>query len=154
MNIIRLTQENNCKINKKIEKMLPKTETFNIQLLNNFCKNKKGVYELLSGSLGFFLPKFESRAVSEKFLLQALQKEITLLERNNIRPSPSLKEKVSCTDLFEEVTKLTPGLNLGYNIPNLPDKHYLCDVLFSLKPDHPYFVINSEFATTRELDER
>jgi hypothetical protein len=75
------------------------------------------------------------------------------MERSNIRPAPSLKEKVSCTDLFEEITALTAGQNLGYNIPNLPDKQYMCDVLYSLKPDHPYFMINSEFATTRDFEE-
>jgi hypothetical protein len=54
--------------------------------------------------------------------------------RSNIKPAPSFKEKVSCKDLFEEKTKLAAGQNLGYTIPNLPDKQYICDLLYSSNP--------------------
>lgn len=129
-------------------------DNFNIRMLNNFCKNKKGVYELLSSSLGLFLPKFESRAVTEQYLMKALKKEIFLMERKDMRPAPSLKEKVSCSDLFDEISKILAGKNLGFDYNNLPDKQYLCDVLFSLKNDHPFFTINSEFNVSRQLDEK
>ena len=131
----------------------PKISSFNIHLLNNFCKNKKGIYELISNSLGFFLPKLQSRAITQDFLMKALKKEIFMMERKDVRPAPSLKEKASSADLFEEINKLLQGKSLGFGYENLADKEWLCDVLYSLKQDHPFFSMNSEFAVTREFEE-
>ena len=111
---------------------------YSIQVINRLIPSKSDLYSILTTSpdFEFKLPAFTSKTVSISYLLNAANGQVFTIKKAQYKEC-HLKSYLNKIDYFAKLGELVP--NLGFDIDTLPDKKWLKDVLFSIKPDHDYF---------------
>ena len=116
------------------EKSLP------IERLKNLLPSKRMVYDMIieiPGPYGYYLPEINSKAISENYLKSVVQKDVYILKLESMKTGKLLRS-ATVLELIEEIGKLA-GKPLGFDIFTAPDKDWLVNVLYTLKPTHPFF---------------
>jgi hypothetical protein len=122
-----------------------------LNILNKIFPSKQTLYDILENSpeYGFKLPSYSSKAVTIKYLMAVANEEVFLIKKVDYKEIKT-KSCLSKVDYFAELGKMRQ--NLGFDIHNLPDKKWLKNCLFSIKPDHPFFEV--QILNQREINER
>lgn len=128
------------------QQMIPecRVKEYGVDFLNSYLRNKQSVYDFLTNVQNLYLPSFESKAVTDDYLLNILQKKVFIMKREEVHPAPFLKVNVGCLELIEEIKILVGERELGFDIVFPPDKFYLVNTLYSLDKNHKFFTIGSD----------
>lgn len=108
------------------------------QAINKLIPSKNDLYFVLSDSPDFALklPSLTSKAVTISYLLNVSNGAVFSIKKASYREY-NRKSYLNKIDYFAELGKLIE--NLGFDIDTLPDKAWLKNALFSIKPDHEFF---------------
>jgi hypothetical protein len=123
-------------------------ETYNIRYLNAYIPNKFALYEILKGK-DYYLPKFDTKCITEEYLLGVAKKEFFSIKKGEVRIGYP-KRSVNAADIVTILKEIT-GKPLGFDQFTLPDIEWLTNVLFSLKPDHHVFTKPDEIEFFRSF---
>lgn len=113
-------------------------QDYSRSLLNQLLPSKKNLFDVLEHAPNFLLklPSVSSRAVTVEYLLGVANQKYFAIKKSDynqfVRKLPFEK-----FDYFVELKKFVQ--NLGFDENNLPDKKWLKNVLFSVKPKHHFF---------------
>ena len=112
-------------------------KNFDLDFLGFFVPNLQSFYDILSEIKGFYLPKFDSKCITEEYLLSVAKKQVFTISKDKIKFG-SLKTKKFRTDLMEILQGLTQ-LPLGFTEEHYPNKRWLINCIYSLNPLHKIF---------------
>lgn len=115
-----------------------------VSTLNAFIPNIDALYSILQeGTFAFYLPKRNSRCVTQEYLLQLSNRTLFALENNLIVKYDNYRMlRIEKLQLFKELEKYITSNKkkpLGFTFKNMPNKRWLTDVLFTLDPDNRLF---------------
>lgn len=107
-------------------------------LMNQLLPSKRNLYDVLEHAPEFLLklPSINSKAVTINYLLGIANGQIYCIKKaeyNEFKRSLPYEK----FDYFIEIKKYTQSL--GFHEESLPDKTWLKNVLFSIRPNHPFF---------------
>ena len=114
------------------------TQSYSLDQLTLLIPNKAVLYRTMIKK-GFYLPCENSKAVSEEYLLDVIHGKIFSIKISEIKPF-LLVDDISLTGsmiMHEIQGKANKGLGFSQN--NLPDKHWLVNVLHTLDPENKVF---------------
>lgn len=123
-------------------------QNFDLNYLKYLIPNKQAFYDILTESKGFYLPDFDSKAITEEYLVLVAKKEAFTIEREKIKIG-ILRKKAPKTELIVNLQNQT-NKPLGFSEDNPPNKSWLINCLYSLNPNHALFAL-PEPIVTREL---
>lgn len=109
--------------------------------LNEFLRNTKNLKVYLEKTKKIVLPPSlkKNDGVSRKWLLRVAKDEVFTISEEKFRHyEGTLKRPVSRHDLNTYIIQAS-GMPTGFAELSLPDKGYLIDCLYSIKPDHEVF---------------
>jgi len=109
-----------------------------ISLLNKFIKNQAWLYDILQKQKGFLHTDSKSKDVTDKYLFWVLRQEIFTIMREKCSVPPKLSRRATVVDLIEILTSLTQ-LPLGFDCLTPPNKEWLIQAIYHLKPTHEIF---------------
>lgn len=118
-----------------------------INLLNQFIKDKKDLYELLSTKSGYILPRLDSKCITKIYLQGILVGQFWAPHYKQFSPSRSLSLILPKRreDLMNILKELIPAeKKLGFDMFSLPDKRWLIDCIHSLSANHQIFTGREE----------
>jgi len=117
-------------------------EQKNLYELNALLPNKEALYDILSDKFSLVLPNIQSRACSIDYLLKCSRFDVYTIKQEHYRVyNRKLKQKRTTSELIELLEKLAPGKPLGFDAFAPPNKLWLINVIYSLKSEHPIFVL-------------
>jgi hypothetical protein len=107
-------------------------EPVDIRWANFLLPNKQAVYDkLLEDKL--FLPKIESKACTNEYIMRVATGKVFRLSSNQIGVC-NVKRKCSKAELISILEK-----DLGFDLINPPDKSWLISCIHALRPSHGIF---------------
>jgi hypothetical protein len=130
-------------------RIIKKKVPYDIETLNNYLANKRAAYEFLSQDKGYYLPAYQTAAITEDYLKGILTDEFEHFIRNEIKICYWTK-KVSKLELLAELAKVCK-LPLGITEKMLPNKEWLINCLFSRDPENKFFKNIPDIPIVREL---
>lgn len=115
---------------------------FDIETLKAFLPKKEVLYTILKrASYNFALPSFKSSGVTVEYLFRVAERRVFTIEKTKYRTAPKvLKKNITIDELKTELEKITDK-ELGFVVCKYPDREWLLNSIYSLKPDHSIFSI-------------
>ena len=112
-------------------------KTLKLGELNSLLGSIEDFYNRLSVR-GIYLPNRDKRCISTDYMLGVLKGEYFSLKRSDVKFCFPLK-KASKLDLCQYLTEAIHPNRLGFKLTHLPNRQWLENCLFTIKPDHPLF---------------
>jgi len=113
-------------------------QNVDLNTLSHYIPTKRALYDILSNEKGLYLPAYTSQAINEEYLIQVMKNEIKRFLRAEIKIC-YFTQSHSKRELLEELGKACNPHKLGLTEKTMPDKEWLVNCLFHLKPDHSFF---------------
>lgn len=113
------------------------SKQYSLDQLKYLVPNKQALYDILTKSKGYYLPKFTSKCITEEYLLSVARKQVFTIEKDKVKIG-EIQKHCSISDLIELLQK-NVNIKLGFTEDNFPDKIWLINCLFSLAPNDDIF---------------
>ena len=128
-------------------------KNFDIAFLSKAIPNQRAFYDILSDFKGYYLPDWQSKAITEAYLLQVAKQQVFTLKKEDLKIG-SLCRKAQIPDLMNILGENTE-LPLGFGKDSRPNKKWLVNCLHTVCPQHSLFhPKTSETERTCKLPEK
>jgi len=112
-------------------------KSFDISLLGYLIPNLQAFYDILSETKRYFLPNFNSKCITEDYLLSIAKEEIFTIKKDNLKFG-TLRKKVFIPELIG-LLEAKVDKPLGFTEDRVPDKEWLVHVLYSVDSQNAVF---------------
>ena len=110
-------------------------------------KTKQQLYNVLAKI--YYLPVYNSKAVTKDYLLRYVQKDITIfkMDRKKVSQYHYRRRAHSSMELLEILEKILRDKAMhptGINADDMPDQQWLCDAIISLDENDPNCILTGK----------
>jgi len=113
-------------------------KAISVHELNKFIKDKAQMYTLIRQSLGLYLPEFRSKAITKEYLLDIAEDKIFSIKSTDVKIA-YVPNTMSVESMFTEFMTVNTPKPIGLKKTNPPDKQWMANVIFTLKPNSIIF---------------
>ena len=124
-----------------------------ISKANEVFTSKLSLYYLCC-EIGYYLPKYEKPMITTEYLLDIFTKKIFSIRRKEVRIGFAFK-KLSKAKLIDILEPLANSKPIGFDELSPPDRTWLINCIYTLKPEHSIFKYNAtevEIEPERAID--
>ena len=137
-----------------ISKQIPKSDfrTMTLSELNELFPSKASIYNTLI-EIGYSLPCQDKSKMTSEYLFKVFNNIVFTIRRKEMKFGFSFR-KTSKAELIQILDNLTPNCQLGFDELHPPDRDWLINCIYTLKPDHNIFEFEEHKIEepTREID--
>ena len=116
---------------------MSETKNFDLSFLGHFIPNLQAFYDILSENKGYFLPKFNSKCITEDYLLSVAKKEVWAIKKEGLKFG-TLRKKAFTPELID-ILQSKVDKPLGFTQERIPNKEWLIHCLYSVDSQNEVF---------------
>jgi antitoxin component of RelBE/YafQ-DinJ toxin-antitoxin module len=125
-------------------------EKKSLKHLNFLIPSGGDFYDLLTKQKHYFLPKYESPAITQEYLYNVMLERVFTIKDTAIKECHPVKYSTAI-DLFDMLKGIIKEKALGFDEANLPDKLWMQKVIYALNPNSSIFKESQEEVILREI---